>query len=515
MVKQNKEGSLGEKVAATLSLWVRDAIDTVLKIVWKPFDDFFDYIAGKWSRQLETGSFPGEHILINHGVPKQMFQVTQDEFDKLGVGAKLFVGALLAAYSLKAWMQNVNEVVGQFVRYNLMNNARPNRLTPSDAIAAFIRGNISEHDLIEIGHIHGFNDPEIQAMLSTARTLLDPTTLQTAWLRDLISEDALKRGLSWGGYSPESSEIIKKLAYYIPPAQDLIHMAVREAFSPAIASKFGQYEDFPAEFEKFAKQQGISSEWARRYWASHWDLPSLTMGFEMLHRGTIDKDDLMMLMRAQDVMPYWRDKLLEISYNPFTRVDTRRMYKLGILDRAGVIKEYMAQGYDRGRAEKLADFTAAVSVEEDKELTKADILDGYQRKTLDAKTAGEFLIGIGYGPREVDFYLTRSEQKRDEEKKKQLVANIQKRFERGNIDEAEAIRRLAEVNVAGPEIDEYIEVWRLSRGQNVFSIPLGDLKSLFASGVIDETVFRAEMVAKGATDKIINWYIAATGKKGA
>ncbi|GAH81965.1 unnamed protein product, partial [marine sediment metagenome] len=118
-------------------------------------------------------------------------------------------------------------------------------------------------------------------------------------------------------------------------------MAVREAFTPAIAKKFGQYEDFPPDFEKYAGMKGLSKEWAERYWAAHWSLPSPSQGYDMLHRGIIDNKELFMLMKALDIMPFWRDKLMQMSYHLLTRVDIRRMYKAGVLTEAEVYESYL------------------------------------------------------------------------------------------------------------------------------------------------------------------------------
>ncbi|GAI59226.1 unnamed protein product, partial [marine sediment metagenome] len=45
--------------------------------------------------------------------------------------------------------------------------------------------------------------------------------------------------------------LYKELAYQIPPVADIITMAVREAFTPDIAARFGQYQDFPSELEEW------------------------------------------------------------------------------------------------------------------------------------------------------------------------------------------------------------------------------------------------------------------------
>ncbi|GAJ24320.1 unnamed protein product, partial [marine sediment metagenome] len=143
------------------------------------------------------------------------------------------------------------------------------------------------------------------------------------------------------GVHPAYFPLYKELAHPIPPVADIITMAVREAFTPAIAAKFGQYEDLPPAYVDWVQRKGLSKDWAERYWAAHWSLPSPMQGFEMLHRGAINFDELDMLLRALDVMPFWRDKLTKIAYRRLTRVDIRRMYKAGVLTEAEVYESYI------------------------------------------------------------------------------------------------------------------------------------------------------------------------------
>jgi len=76
------------------------------------------------------------------------------------------------------------------------------------------------------------------------------------------------------GVHPSWVNFYTELFYPVPPIQDIITMAVREAFSPEIAARFGQYQDLPEDFVKYAALKGISREWSERYWAAHWQLPS-------------------------------------------------------------------------------------------------------------------------------------------------------------------------------------------------------------------------------------------------
>ncbi|GAI05860.1 unnamed protein product, partial [marine sediment metagenome] len=100
-------------------------------------------------------------------------------------------------------------------------------------------------------------------------------------LRKDPSLSTLEQELKKIGIHPNYTDVYKTLAYQIPPVADIITMAVREAFSPEIAAKFGQYQDFPPDLETYAGQKGLSKEWAERYWAAHWALPSPQQGFEM------------------------------------------------------------------------------------------------------------------------------------------------------------------------------------------------------------------------------------------
>ncbi|MBA7524177.1 hypothetical protein ES705_16314 [subsurface metagenome] len=159
------------------------------------------------------------------------------------------------------------------------------------------------------------------------------------------------------GIHPNYNSLYKELAYQIPPVADIITMAVREAFTPDIAARFGQYQDLPSQFVEWVGKKGLSKEWAERYWAAHWSLPSPQQGFEMLHRGVIGEGDLNMLMRALDIMPFWRDKLIQIAYRPLTRVDVRRMFALGVLDVSGVRKAYTDLGYNDYNADLMTNFT--------------------------------------------------------------------------------------------------------------------------------------------------------------
>ncbi|GAJ10812.1 unnamed protein product, partial [marine sediment metagenome] len=172
-------------------------------------------------------------------------------------------------------------------------------------------------------------------------------------------------------------DYMMRVTEVIPSAGDIIRYAVREVYTPDIAKAFGQFDELGvsageidgvlsgaitkpsldpegvlAKAESDIEAAGLPPATFTKEWAAHWLLPSILQGFEMLHRGVIPFKStgtqalsLERLMIALDIMPAWREPLKDISYNPFTRVDVRRMHKIGVLDEEAVFTAYADVGF--------------------------------------------------------------------------------------------------------------------------------------------------------------------------
>jgi hypothetical protein len=252
-------------------------------------------------------------------------------------------------------------------------------------------------------------DENVQSVrMHNGRTLFTPTDLRNAQLRGLLSRDNAKEQLQKAGYSADNAEVIFGLWDLLPSPSDLVRMAVREVFSPDVVARFGQDQDFPADFATFMQQQGFTDEWARRFWSAHWELPSANQGFEMLHRGVIDFETLQLLLRALDVMPFWRERLTEIAYSHVTRVDTRRLFGAGVWSRDQVLRSYLDQGYRPDNAESLTAWTVA-SFGEDagaaRDLTRAAIEKAFRQGRISDLEAIARLVELDYDEDEAAFFI--------------------------------------------------------------------------------------------------------------
>ena len=167
---------------------------------------------------------------------------------------------------------------------------------------------------------NGYTIEDIDKIFLGMESVLNINDVRSLFYRNKINDSEVTKRLLGLGYSSDNVAHLKELFPLIPPVSDLVLMAVREAFSPEIVQAYGLYDDLPADFVTHAKTIGLDENWSKAYWAAHWQLPSMTDGFEMFHRDIIDRSELETLLRTKDIMPYWRDRLTKIAYNNYTRV---------------------------------------------------------------------------------------------------------------------------------------------------------------------------------------------------
>jgi hypothetical protein len=192
------------------------------------------------------------------------------------------------------------------------------------------------------------------------------------------------------------------------------------------------------------------------------------MGFEMLHRGVIDQATLNVLLRALDVMPYWRDKLTAIAYEPYTRVDIRRMHKMKLMTREEVVRAHLDIGYDADKAEKLTQFTEELNSEEaklekqaERDLTASEVLNAYSNQAIAGDETVKLLTDLGYDEHEITLKLVLAELPGMKRTRDKRVAIINQRLLYGRIDLNGAVDALNKMDMTQAEQDYILADWQL------------------------------------------------------
>lgn len=224
-----------------------------------------------------------------------------------------------------------------------LKSSSPNIPDFRDLYDLFIRNELDKDELEDLAMKKGYSKELIDKMKRSLRRIPDLSMIFELFRRGEIEEQNVINFIRILGYDETYSEIIKDLAFYVPPPPDVIRFAVRDVFDSELAELSGLFEGWDnPEFLENAARAGLKPEIAKLYWGSHWVLPSSQQGFEMYQREKITRQELEALLRAADFAPNWRDKLLSISYNMPTRVDVRRAYEDGIINDNELL-EYIRQ----------------------------------------------------------------------------------------------------------------------------------------------------------------------------
>jgi len=282
---------------------------------------------------------------------------------------------------------------------------------------------------------------------------LDPISLITAWRRDPAAYEKYFNDLRDQGWSDDRIEALKYFTLFMPSAQDLVNWQAKEVFEPAMIAKYGLDDEFEALDLTLFEKIGVTREQALNYWRAHWEHPELRTIIEMLRRTDFTEADMAAWFRLVEIPPFWRDKLIEISYEVPTRVDVRRWWDMRTIDEARLREVYAWQGYhgkdlddyvlwtkvyvafpdliarwkngwitlDEVRAELTGYGMPADRVEElletkfkntegdrtasERDITKTDIYKGVKGGIITRGEAMELLMDLGFDEDEADYLL--------------------------------------------------------------------------------------------------------------
>jgi len=347
------------------------------------------------------------------------------------------------------------------------NREAQNTVPPESVLIRARRlGVISKADYQGAMTLFGYSPETSEILFQAGIEVPSPEAIMTMKFRGLINENQAKELFKKLGYSDDIIEPLMKAYEFYPSPSDLITFAVREAYSEDAIRLFRTLEDLPAQFIEDAKKAGVSEDWAKKYWIAHWRLPSVEQGFEMLHRGVITWDELNILLRALDIMPYFRDKLLQISYNPYTRVDTRRLYAMGLLTEEEVYKNYRDLGYDDEHAKKMTEWVKLSVLEDVKTISKSQIRELWEYGDLSNDDAVRLLMHIGYDRNSAETLLTLWEHEKSNQVLKDQIATIENLYLAGAITYEEAFDRLTALGISSGRLNKVLsEMLRKKRSE--------------------------------------------------
>ena len=381
-----------------------------------------------------------------------------------------------------------------------MNQENPVNLPDVNAIlGAYIKQGLEEDETRVLLRQHGYSTYKANVFLDSIKRIPDIEILfQNLW-RDKITSDDMNKYLAKLAFDEDEQILITNLAERIPPIQDIIRFSVREAFHDVLSEKYGHDAEFPEDVANWSKKQGFSEDWAKKYWRAHWQLPSVQMAFEMMHRSvkkddgtTFTQDDITELLKMQDYPVAWRNLLTQISYRVITRVDARRMYDLGVWDnlidmtaKEKLLQVYMSQGYNKEDAGYMVDFTEQYHMDRRRGFTKAGLKKIYKYGIITETTFREKLTDMRIREEEIEFLIDEANYEIEDKRLDSFMSKAKAMYQTNQWTQEDTEIEMSNMNLHLSNPDNLFESWDYDKQGNRRVLSKADIQRLLKKGLIE------------------------------
>ena len=173
----------------------------------------------------------------------------------------------------------------------LCNSYLPNKIPDEASLVYGVHvGWIDNIKYYETMRMLGYSEVSAELIRQSIKPKLSPEIILRLKWRGLIQGNEFDENSELGktlrehGINPDYFVLYEQANKFLPPPSDLIRFSVRDVYYPEVIKKYGMDKEFPEKFVEEAKKLGMDEEVARKYWIAHWELPSISAVFEMLHR---------------------------------------------------------------------------------------------------------------------------------------------------------------------------------------------------------------------------------------
>jgi hypothetical protein len=507
--------AVSDAAAAAVGWWWQEMRQTWprIKSTWRLFwvDD-----EGEFTNRLINKYSDG--LAANSDLSPRLVQQVRDTanwpapFDLL---AFFVVTPVIILANFVTYLQGIRNLKAQEVNEDL----RPNLLDQTSLLRYLIKNPGESEAVLDILKRWGIPDDQIRMFIAGSESEPSLTELLVLVNRGKYTERQAENSLIRQGFDGETAETLMELRQFYPGPSDLVSLAGREAFEPESIAKFNLDMDFDLLDMDVFKKAGVSEEIARWYWVAHWNNPSLNQVFEMIHR-QVDiepgkpwsTDDLDVYYKLADINPFFGDMLRQIAYRVPTRVDTRRMFELDVIDRDQVKKNYLGMGYDNTDADFLTEFAERLKDRFGRELSRSQVEKLYSLGQISAADFDYYLQLLDYSEAEARQIRFLKDVDLEEERLKAFIDRVEYQYKRGLITMEHASSELSMGGWISVKVTQLLQDWdnEIVTQQNLPGTQ--DLLKWLAAG-LDVLVFREYMKLKKYTDSTIDLYVDFQGSR--
>jgi len=239
----------------------------------------------------------------------------------------------------------------------------------------------------------------------------DFTTALALLRRGEIDESTFYFWMQRSQISPSETEVMLKLKDVIPPIQDLIRFAVREAYVDHDPEK--QY----GEMVKHAAKMGLSAEASEWYWYSHWERIPVNLMYANYYRGLWDVKKLEHMLKIVDVHPDDRQDIINVAYGPPSIREMGYGFDVGVYTLEDIKRFRRWGGLSPEDAEKAGEAMVAYRTEAERNSVRTELMYAFGLEKIDEDTLRARLAEIKTPEAALELWVTRAKLYRERIKK--------------------------------------------------------------------------------------------------
>lgn len=403
--------------------------------------------------------------------------------------------------------------------YNINYNNPQSIPSEAECVNLYLAGEIDEQTMRCLVRANGSYDTWYAKIANSGRTKLSNDQLIQLRRRNIIDDQTTNKLMRGNGVIDDQEQLwMYKATEAMPSVSDIVRFMVRDADDNEVAKRYGTDDalstKYGAQLQSWAKGQGITDDVMKYYWRSHWEIPSNTALFEMLHRLrpnrtgqglsggiTVSQQDIKDALVVNDVLPFWAERLMEISYKPLTRTDAQRAYFIDALSENELKDSYLDLGYNEDNADRLVRFTNQLKSKR-KQTTggteKATSVIKYYKSWLIGDTeAKQRLKNGGLSEKAASEALQIASVQRKNDSQIKCIAGVKSQYKRYIIDDIEARRDLTDLGMALENVGPLVNNWRCERASKPKELSASQVCEAYQNNLINDVEYRRRLGAIG------------------
>jgi len=232
--------------------------------------------------------------------------------------------------------------------------------------------------------------------------------------RGIIGEDDFKLYMQFQQFGEFQVNQMLGLKDVIPPIQDLIRFAVREAYGTHTSE-----EQYPAMVD-IAKKMGLTEQASEWYWYAHWDRIPVNLMFSNYHRGLWDKTKLERMLKIVDIHPDDRQDIINVAYGPPTVRELGYGWDVGVYTEEDIERFRRFGGLSPEDAKKATTSLVAYRTEGERNSVRTELMYAYGLDKIDEDTLFAQLALLNTPAAAIDLWIERAKLYKERIKKPQM-----------------------------------------------------------------------------------------------